>query len=94
MGNLYRYSAISTKLRAMRRQLIPDSAFRELAHCGTVPDIIRSLEEYPQYQEIFLSVDPETLHRDELERLDVYKRQLSRCTELAAQKASSSQLKA
>lgn len=69
MGNLYRYSAISTKLRAMRRQLIPDSAFRELAHCGTVPDIIRSLEEYPQYQEIFLSVDPETLHRDELERL-------------------------
>lgn len=69
MRDLRRYSALSTKLRAMQSRLIPDTAFREMTSCKSTADIIRLLSLYPDYRTIFEGLSPEQLHREALEQL-------------------------
>lgn len=69
MRDLRRYSALSTKLRAMQSRLIPDTAFQEMASSKSIADIIRLLSLYPDYRTIFEALPPEQLHREILEQL-------------------------
>jgi len=69
MGNLYSYSAITTKIRSMQGHLISPSAFREMAALGSVTEFASYLKRYPSYAHMFESKDPENLHRSDIEKL-------------------------
>jgi V/A-type H+-transporting ATPase subunit C len=69
MGNLYAYSAVTTKIRAMQRYLISESEFRRMALCRNVTEAANFLKKFPPYANLFGDKNPEDLHREDLERL-------------------------
>jgi V/A-type H+-transporting ATPase subunit C len=69
MGNLYAYSAVTTKIRAMQRYLISESEFRRMALCRNVTEAANFLKKFPPYANLFGDKNPEELHREDLERL-------------------------
>lgn len=69
MGNLYEYSAVTTKVRGMQAKLITDRSFREMASLGSVTEIAAYLKQYQQYESLFGKTDPEKLHRSDIEKL-------------------------
>lgn len=68
-GNLLAYSAITTKIRAMRSNLLTDDQFDEIAHCGTVANTFAYLQKIPAYNQLFADIDPATVHRGQIEWL-------------------------
>lgn len=69
MGNLTAYSAITTKIRAMKSSLISDEQFEEIAGMHSVPELISYLQQFPSYSSLFENTDPNTIHRGYLEWL-------------------------
>ena len=47
MGSMIKYSALVTKIRAMRAKLLRDEDFQFLAELFSVPEIVGHLQGYP-----------------------------------------------
>jgi len=67
MGNLYRYSAIAAKLSAMRRHLLTQENFRELASLKSAASAVEYLKGFPSYSQIFDGIGETELHRGRIE---------------------------
>ena len=69
MGDLMKYSAIATKIRAMESRLLKADDYRRLAAMESVPHAVAYLKKIPAYGVLLGSRDENQLHRGEVERL-------------------------
>lgn len=69
MGNLLAYSGLTTKIRAMQGTLLNDADIRQIADFPSVSDLMVFLSRHPGYKQTFQDLDPQTLHRGDLEAL-------------------------
>lgn len=67
--NVLKYAAVNTKIHALKSYLLTDSDYRELMAKGSVPEIVRYLAERWPYSERLQGLDPESVHRRDLEVL-------------------------
>lgn len=72
MSSIFKYSGLTTKVRAMRAGLIKGEQFRRLAELGTVSELVDVLKRSRAYEDIFQGMDSSEIHRGDLERLMVY----------------------
>lgn len=68
-GNLFAYSALTTKIKAMQSNLLTDAQFEEIAHCPTVASVFAYLQKTEGYDQLFADIDPDTVHRGQIEWL-------------------------
>ena len=69
MGNLLSYSGISAKIRAMQSKLTTEEQFQEILQLSSVPQVITYLKHTKEYEEAWASLDENTLHRGQIEKL-------------------------
>lgn len=69
MGNLLSYSGIVTKIHAMQAKLLTDDHFREIAQLRNVAEVVTYLKKLPAYAKAFETVDENTLHRGDVEKI-------------------------
>lgn len=69
MGKLTAYSGITTKIRAMKGNLISDAQFEEIAGLNSIPELIVYLQRFPAYSTLFGDVDSNNVHRGYMEWL-------------------------
>ena len=69
MGELMKYSAIATKIRAMESRLLKPEDYRHLAGMESVPQAVTYLKKIPTYAALLGSRDETQLHRGDIERL-------------------------
>ena len=69
MGNLLSYSGIVTKIHAMQAKLLTDDHFREIAQLRNVAEVVTYLKKLPAYAKSFETVDENTLHRGDVEKI-------------------------
>ena len=69
MGNLLAYSGIATKVRAMEAKLLEPGDFEEIAAMKSVPEVVSWLIQNSTYKEVLESLDPELIHRGNIEKL-------------------------
>ena len=69
MGNLLAYSGIATKVRAMEAKLLGPGDFEEIAAMKSVPEVVSWLIQNSTYKEVLESLDPELIHRGNIEKL-------------------------
>lgn len=72
MANLKEYSGLTTKIRAMRGQLIKKEEYIKLAELSTISEFVEHLKKYKGYQDIFEGVNTEQIHRGTLEKIMSY----------------------
>ncbi len=68
-GNVFAYSALTTKIKAMGSNLFKDEEWSELAHCNSVAEAFSYLQKQPNYAQLFADLDPANVHRGEIEWL-------------------------
>ena len=66
-GKLVAYSGMTTKIRAMKKGLISQSEYDEIANLKTVPDLISYLQTFPSYADVLSDLDASTAHRGDVE---------------------------
>ena len=66
-GNLNAYSGMSTKLRAMKSQLISTSQYEEISRLPNVAELIKFLQELPSYALVLSDIDASSAHRGAIE---------------------------
>ena len=69
MGSLLAYSALATKVKAMKSHLISENQYRELAAADSVTNSVEYLKRQPSYADILSSTEAGELHRGALEEL-------------------------
>lgn len=69
MGELMKYSAVATKIRAMESRLLSNEDFAKLAAMENVPQAVAYLKKIPAYEALFKGYDETELHRGQIERL-------------------------
>ncbi len=69
MSKLLGYSGITTKIRAMKANSINMEEYQKIVVSESVSDFITYLKKFPEYFEIFQSLDENTLHRGDIEAL-------------------------
>ena len=69
MGSIFKYSGLTTKVRAMRAKLITKEQYRKLAQMSSVAELIEYIREQGSYQDLFADKDPAYIHRGEFEKL-------------------------
>ena len=69
MGTLLSYSGISTKIRAMQSKLITEEQLQEIVQLSSVPQVAAYLKRTPEYSTAWSSLDENTLHRGQIEKL-------------------------
>lgn len=69
MRNIYTYSAISTKIRAMNSKLLTLNDFKQLAQSENIGDMVINLNKFPNYEKVFKNMDLSTLHRADIEKI-------------------------
>ena len=72
MSSLLRYSGLTTKLSAMRGQLIKKDEYLHLAEAASVSEFVEQLKKHKNYVDVFEDIEPESIHRGELEKLMMY----------------------
>lgn len=72
MSGIFKYSGLTTKVRAMRAGLIKGEQLQRLAELGTVSELVEMLKGTRAYEDIFRGVDSSEVHRGELEKLMMY----------------------
>lgn len=68
MGNVIAYSGISTKIRAMQRELLREEDYKKLAQQGISRDKALFLSSFKPYAELFSAEGAEQMHRADVER--------------------------
>lgn len=66
-GKLTTYSGMTTKIRAMKKRLISEAQYNEIANISTVPDLINYLQMFPSYAGVLANIDASSAHRGEVE---------------------------
>lgn len=66
-GKLTAYSGMTTKIRAMKKQLLTPSQYEEITHFDTVADLISFLQTVPTYADVLAGINPNEAHRGEIE---------------------------
>lgn len=69
MMKLIEYSAINTKIKAMRSRLLTLGDYRKLAESGSVMEAVSKLQSYQDYSELFKDINESNLHRSYIEKL-------------------------
>ncbi len=69
MGELMKYSAVATKIRAMDSRLLSDADYEKLAAMESVPQAVAYLKKIPAYGVLFRGYDETELHRGQIEKL-------------------------
>ena len=69
MGNIFKYSGLTTKVRAMRAGLIKLEQYKKIAGLATVSEVVEFLKNTKGYSEIFKNVDALEMHRGNMEKL-------------------------
>lgn len=66
-GKLTAYSGMTTKIRAMKKNLLSPEQYEEITHFSTVPELIRYLQTLPAYAGVLMDIDETNAHRGEVE---------------------------
>ena len=69
MGSLFSYSGLTTKIKAMKQNLLKDSQYREMAALDSVAGSVEYLKKQPSYQYIFTQAETGQMHRSDIEEL-------------------------
>lgn len=69
MGNLFKYSSLTTKIRSMSSDLISIDGFKSLCECETITDAMNELMHYKYYSDAFKKTDINSLHREDIEQI-------------------------
>lgn len=69
MGNLLSYSGITTKIRAMKSQLIGFPELREIVELSSVAQVASYLKQKPGYEKLWMGLDETEMNRQSLEQL-------------------------
>jgi V/A-type H+-transporting ATPase subunit C len=69
MSSLLKYSAIATKIRAMKGRLLTDREYQEIAELKSIPEVASYLKTKPGYAKLLQNVKEGELHRGELEEI-------------------------
>ena len=72
MGSLLQYGGLTTKIRAMKGQLITTEEFKRLAELSSVSEFVDNLKKRKSYQDIFEEVEASDIHRGNFEKLLMY----------------------
>lgn len=72
MGSLLQYGGLTTKIRAMKGQLITTEEFKRLAELTSVSEFVDNLKKRKSYQDIFEDIEAADIHRGNLEKLLMY----------------------
>lgn len=72
MGDLMSYSGLTTKIRAMHRNIISKKEYQEISNLTSVAEFVSYLQHHPSYKELFASMEISKLHRGDIERLLIY----------------------
>lgn len=67
MGNLFVYSGLTTKIHALKKNLITPAQYVEISQLSSVCELSRYLQEFPAYSDILSETSLEDMHRGELE---------------------------
>lgn len=68
MGNLLKYSSLTTKIKAMSSDLINIDGFKRLCECENLPAALEELMQYKYYRNAFKGKDIPLLHREDVEQ--------------------------
>lgn len=68
-NNLFKYSGISTKIKAMESRLITKESLVNLASMQTTSDFVSFLKKHPSYRPLFSHFDERELHRGKIEAI-------------------------
>ncbi len=66
-GRLTAYSGMTTKIRAMKKNLLSPAQYEEITHITTVPDLISYLQNFPSYASVLINMDAANTHRGAVE---------------------------
>lgn len=66
-GRLTAYSGMTTKIRAMKKNLISPKQYEEITGITSVPDLISYLQTFPSYAGVLSNMDASQAHRGEVE---------------------------
>lgn len=72
MGSLTKYSGLTTKVRAMRGKLLKKQDFDRLSELSRISEFVDNLKKRENFADIFADVNPEDIHRGNLEKLLTY----------------------
>ncbi len=65
--NLIAYSGMTTKIRAMKKNLISPAQYEEITHITSVPELINYLRTLPSYAAVLSDLNTGDVHRGEVE---------------------------
>lgn len=63
------YTALTTKIRAMRGKLLKEEDYREISYMTSEAAVVSYLKRHPGYKDIFADVDESKVYRTQLEGL-------------------------
>lgn len=69
MGNVVKYGAVSTKIRALEGQLLSGDDYQRLLQCKSVGEVVHYLKNNTHYKAVLNGVEENSIHRRELEIL-------------------------
>ena len=69
MGNVARFAALSTKLDAISGRFLQEEDYEALLHKEKVTEVARYLKENTHYASLLADIDPEDVHRGDLNLL-------------------------
>ncbi|MDO4293882.1 MAG: V-type ATPase subunit [Eubacteriales bacterium] len=67
--SLFRYSGLTTKVRAMSGKLLDREDFDQLCSLGSVPEVVGWLKKKPSYAKVFANENENSMHRGRAEGL-------------------------
>ena len=69
MSSQSEYSAITAKIKAMRKNLLTQDQYVEIAGLSSIPELISYLKSTPAYGQILSPLNEQDVHREQLERI-------------------------
>lgn len=69
MGSIFKYSGLTTKVRAMRGGLIKREQYAKIAQLGSVGEMVELLKKTRGYGAVFRDVEASDIHRGNMEML-------------------------
>ena len=67
MGNIIRYGAVNTKIKAMKSSFLTEEQYQKLINTNSFEEAIRFLKEETDYSELFQGISADSIHRGQFE---------------------------
>jgi V/A-type H+-transporting ATPase subunit C len=68
MEELFKYSGLATKIRAMQSHILTDEDYNTMVHMGTVKEVALYLKKCPAYSDALRNLDENNIHRGQIEK--------------------------